>query len=164
MEWLNALSARAAEHELLTCCGSRTWASAVAAARPFADGAALTTATDAAFATLAWPDLEEALAHHPRIGDRPQGGGRESTWSRAEQSGVLDAARQTAHDLREGNLAYEARFGHVFLVCATGLSADQLLGALVTRLRNDVPAEREIVRTELAKIAHLRLTKLLEHP
>jgi 2-oxo-4-hydroxy-4-carboxy-5-ureidoimidazoline decarboxylase len=162
--WLNALSARAAERELLTCCGSRTWAGAVAAARPFADAAALAAAADAAFAALAWPDLDEALAHHPRIGDRAEGDGRESGWSRAEQSGALGAARQTAHDLREGNLAYEARFGHVFLVCATGLSAEQLLDALGKRLGNDVPAEREIVRAELAKIAHLRLAKLLEHP
>lgn len=164
MEWLNTLSAHDAEHELLTCCGSGAWAGAVVAARPFPDAAALTAAADSAFAALGWSDLEEALAHHPRIGDRPEGLNRESTWSRTEQSGVIDAARETARDLHEGNVAYEGRFGHVFLVCATGLSAEQLLAALLTRLGNDRTTERGVVRTELAKITHLRLTKLLEHP
>jgi 2-oxo-4-hydroxy-4-carboxy-5-ureidoimidazoline decarboxylase len=134
------------------------------AARPFPDAAALTAAAGSAFAALSWSDVEEALAHHPRIGDRPEGLNRESAWSRTEQSGVIDAAREIARDLHEGNVAYEGRFGHVFLICATGLSAGQLLAALLTRLGNDLTTEREVVRTELAKITHLRLTKLLEHP
>jgi 2-oxo-4-hydroxy-4-carboxy-5-ureidoimidazoline decarboxylase len=146
--------------------------------------AALTAATDTAFAALTWADLEEALAHHPRIGERPEGADRASAWSRAEQSGVGrsgadrsgagrsgagDSAdrtdtEETAQGLRAGNLAYERRFGHVFLICATGLSAEQMLGALRSRLGNDVATEREIVRAELAKIAHLRVARLLEHP
>jgi 2-oxo-4-hydroxy-4-carboxy-5-ureidoimidazoline decarboxylase len=164
VEWLNALPAPDAEHELLTCCGSRTWASAVTAARPFPDLAALTAASDTAFAALTWADLEQALARHPRIGDRPAGADRASAWSRAEQSGTVGAARKTSDDLRDGNLAYERRFGHVFLICATGLSAEQLLAALRSRLGNDIAAEREIVRAELAKVTHLRLARLLEQP
>jgi 2-oxo-4-hydroxy-4-carboxy-5-ureidoimidazoline decarboxylase len=140
------------------------WAGRVAAARPFAGADELARACDAAFAELVWPDIEEALHAHPRVGDRPRGRGRESSWSRSEQAGVIDADRDVAHDLHEGNVAYEKRFGHVFLICATGLSAEQMRAALRDRRDNDDATEREIVRTELLKITHLRLTKLLERP
>lgn len=164
MEWLNALPPHDAEHELLACCGSRAWARAVASGRPYADRAALHTASERVFATLAWADVEEALRHHPRVGDRPKGVDRESTWSRSEQAGVIDADRHVAHELHEGNLAYEKRFGHVFLICATGLSAERMRDALAERLGNDEGTERGVVREELLKITHLRLDKLLEHP
>jgi 2-oxo-4-hydroxy-4-carboxy-5-ureidoimidazoline decarboxylase len=162
--WLNALPADDAERELRSCCAATAWVRRMVAARPFAAAAALTRAADAAFAELVWPDIEEALQAHPRVGDRPRGLDRESSWSRGEQAGVLDAAREVAHDLHEGNIAYEKRFGHVFLICATGLSAEQMLAALRDRLGNDEAAERDIVRAELLKIVHLRLAKLLERP
>jgi 2-oxo-4-hydroxy-4-carboxy-5-ureidoimidazoline decarboxylase len=162
--WLNALSADDAERELRSCCAAAAWVRRVAAARPFADDAALTGAADAAFAELGRPDIEEALRAHPRVGDRPRGLDRESSWSRGEQAGILDAAREVAHDLHEGNIAYEKRFGHVFLICATGLSAEQMLAALRDRLGNDEATERAVVRAELLKITHLRLAKLLERP
>jgi 2-oxo-4-hydroxy-4-carboxy-5-ureidoimidazoline decarboxylase len=162
--WLNALTPADAEHELLTCCASPGWAGRVAAARPFADAEALARTADAEFAALGWPDIEAALRAHPRIGDRPRGLDRESSWSRSEQSGVIDAGKEVTHDLHEANVAYEERFGHVFLINATGLSAEQMLAALRERLGNDEAAEREIVRAELLKIAQLRLAKLLERP
>lgn len=162
MERLNGLSDHDARRELMSCCGSAAWAAAVAAARPFADEAALAGAVGTAFSRLGWADVEEALAGHPRIGERPDGSGRESAWSRAEQSGVAGSGADAARALREGNLAYERRFGHVFLICATGRSADQMLTALRERLDNDPAAEREIVRTELLKIAQLRVAKLVE--
>ncbi|REE99442.1 2-oxo-4-hydroxy-4-carboxy-5-ureidoimidazoline decarboxylase [Thermomonospora umbrina] len=164
MERLNALPPHDAEQELLTCCGSRAWARSVAAGRPYADAAALKAASDRAFAGLTWPEVREALHHHPRIGDRPKGVDRESTWSRSEQSGVIDADRRVAHGLHEGNAAYEKRFGHVFLICATGLTAEQMLDALTARLGNDDATERRVVTDELLKITHVRLDKLLEHP
>ncbi|HEU5159958.1 MAG TPA: 2-oxo-4-hydroxy-4-carboxy-5-ureidoimidazoline decarboxylase [Streptosporangiaceae bacterium] len=162
--WLNELTAADAEWELRSCCAATVWVRRVAAARPFADAAALTEAADAAFAELQWPDIEEALHAHPRVGDRPRGLDRESSWSRGEQAGIIDAARDVAHDLHKENIAYEKRFGHVFLICATGLSAEQMLAALRDRLGNDEATERAIVRAELLKIVHLRLTKLLERP
>jgi 2-oxo-4-hydroxy-4-carboxy-5-ureidoimidazoline decarboxylase len=162
--WLNALSADDAERELRSCCAATAWVRRVAAARPFSDAAALTRAAGAAFAELGRLDIEEALRAHPRIGDRPRGLDRESSWSRGEQAGVIDAAHETAHDLHEGNIAYEKCFGHVFLICATGLSADEMLAALRDRLGNDEATERAVVRAELLKITHLRLTKLLERP
>src|SRR3954451_683778 len=162
--WLNALSAEDGERELRSCCAATAWARQVAAARPFADEDALIRTADAAFAELAWPDIEEALRAHPRVGDRPRGLDRESSWSRGEQAGVIDAAGDVVHDLHEGNAAYEKRFGHVFLICATGLPAERMLAALNDRLGNDDAAEREITRAELLKIIHLRLKKLLERP
>jgi 2-oxo-4-hydroxy-4-carboxy-5-ureidoimidazoline decarboxylase len=89
---------------------------------------------------------------------------RESTWSRAEQSGVIDSTDEVSGELREGNIAYEHRFGWVFLICAAGLSAEEMLAALRERLTNDDDRERATVRTELWKITDLRLTKLMERP
>ncbi|RGA04413.1 2-oxo-4-hydroxy-4-carboxy-5-ureidoimidazoline decarboxylase, partial [Microbispora triticiradicis] len=115
-----------------------------------------------ALAALAWDDVLEALAAHPRIGERPGGAGREAAWSRSEQSGAADAGRGVLDALREGNAAYESRFGHVYLVCATGRDADDLLALLRGRLGNDEETERGVVRDELSKIVALRLAKLWE--
>jgi 2-oxo-4-hydroxy-4-carboxy-5-ureidoimidazoline decarboxylase len=164
VEWLDELSRHDAEQELMNCCGSRAWAAAVAAARPFADEAALTRAAGEALSALPWADVDEALSRHPRIGDRPRGVDREAAWSRAEQSGVIDSAAEVVRELHEGNVAYEKRFGRVFLICATGLSAGEMLAALRERLANDDAREQVIVREELWKITRLRLRKLLERP
>ncbi|MFD0682932.1 2-oxo-4-hydroxy-4-carboxy-5-ureidoimidazoline decarboxylase [Actinomadura fibrosa] len=155
---LNALVSDEARAELLACCASGRWADAVVAGRPYADLEALRAASARALADLDWADVEEALAAHPRIGDRVRGGDRESGWSRREQSGVDDDLRDA---LAEGNRAYEERFGHVFLICASGLSGAAMLDALRARLGNDERAERAVVRGELAKIVDLRLAKLV---
>ncbi|NUP66889.1 MAG: 2-oxo-4-hydroxy-4-carboxy-5-ureidoimidazoline decarboxylase [Nonomuraea sp.] len=148
-----------AEAELLACCASRAFAASVAARRPFGDAGRLADAAEAAVRALEWPDVLEALSAHPRIGERAAGEGRESRWSRQEQSGVPDDLRAA---LAAGNRAYEQRFGHVYLVCATGLSGSELLARLRTRLGNDEETERDVVRDELAKITRLRLGKLVE--
>jgi 2-oxo-4-hydroxy-4-carboxy-5-ureidoimidazoline decarboxylase len=163
LEWLNALPAHDAEHELRTCCASAAWAGEVCAARPFADADALATTSAAALRALVWDEVEQALSAHPRIGDRFEGTGRQAAWSRAEQSGVDDADREVVAALDAGNIAYEQRFGRVFLICATGRSAGEMLAELRARLGNDEEAERRAVRAELTKIVRLRLTKLLEH-
>jgi 2-oxo-4-hydroxy-4-carboxy-5-ureidoimidazoline decarboxylase len=155
----NALPADRLAPALRACCAAPQWADAVAAGRPYPDRAALhAVATDAVLG-LDGPGLEAALTAHPRIGERAAGTGREAGWSRQEQSGATGTHRAA---LAAGNRAYEERFGHVFLICATGLSAVQMLAALRTRLGNDPAAERAVVRTELAKIACLRLDKLLD--
>ena len=154
----NALSRTQAEAELLTCCASRRWAAAVVAGRPYDSAEDLVTAAGAAVRELEWPDVEEALNAHPRIGDRPAGTDRESAWSRGEQSGVGDADRAAFAD---GNAAYERRFGHVFLICASGRGAGELLADLRERLTNDPETERPVVHRELVKITELRLRKLL---
>ncbi|WP_328601210.1 2-oxo-4-hydroxy-4-carboxy-5-ureidoimidazoline decarboxylase [Actinomadura physcomitrii] len=152
------------EGGLLACCASRRWAAEVAAGRPYADLAELRAASATALADLDWADVEEALSAHPRIGERLRGGSREAAWSRGEQSGMDAAAVEVRTALADGNRAYEERFGHVFLICATGLGAAEMLAALRVRLRNDAAAERAAVRAELAKIVDLRLARLAAAP
>jgi 2-oxo-4-hydroxy-4-carboxy-5-ureidoimidazoline decarboxylase len=156
----NASTAADAERELRSCCASRRWARFVAAGRPYPDLAALLAAADAALAGLAWPDIEEALAAHPRIGDRITGQDRESAWSRREQAGMDTAGASTRAALTAANREYEERFGHVFLIFASGRTDAELLAAARDRLRNDPATERDQVRTELGKIARSRLQRL----
>ncbi|WP_109530868.1 2-oxo-4-hydroxy-4-carboxy-5-ureidoimidazoline decarboxylase [Nocardia aurea] len=158
LDRFNAAAEADAEEELLACCASRAFARAVASGRPYQDGDRLAGAAAAAVRGLAWPDVLEALAAHPRIGARPDGGGREAAWSRQEQSGVEDGLRKA---LADGNRAYEDRFGHVYLICATGLTGTQMLTRLRERLDHDDEAERGVVRDELAEITRLRIAKLL---
>jgi len=153
----NAASPQAAERDVLACCASRSFAKLIAEGRPYRDLAGLHAAVDVAFASLSWDDIVESMNEHPRIGDRPPGGG----WSAAEQSGAASAGDQVRLALAEGNVAYEKRFGHVFLICASGLSGQEMLTQLEARLGHDEEAERVIVRRELLKITQLRMTKLL---
>ncbi|MCT2583835.1 2-oxo-4-hydroxy-4-carboxy-5-ureidoimidazoline decarboxylase [Actinophytocola gossypii] len=143
-----------AERELLACCASRRWARELLARRPYADLAGLRAVSARVLAGLTWADVEEALAAHPRIGERAAGQDREAAWSREEQAGA-----ETREDLAAGNRVYEERFGHVFLIHATGLSAETMLTSLRARLGNDRETEREVVRAELGKIVDLRLGK-----
>jgi 2-oxo-4-hydroxy-4-carboxy-5-ureidoimidazoline decarboxylase len=145
--------------ELVPCCASRKWVARVVHGRPYRTLDRLAAGSDAALAGLDWPDLVEALAAHPRIGERRSGGEREAGWSRQEQSATATMADATRQALVEANVAYERAFGHVFLICATGLSTEQLLTALQTRLHNDPVAERSVVRGELTKIVRLRLAR-----
>jgi 2-oxo-4-hydroxy-4-carboxy-5-ureidoimidazoline decarboxylase len=153
----NAAPPEAAERDLLACCASERFARAVAGGRPYPGPAALSDAVRTAFAALSWDDIVESLNAHPRIGDRQASAG----WSAAEQSGAASASDPVRQGLAEGNLAYEKRFGHVFLICASGLSGQEMLGQLQARLANDPDAERTVVRRELLKITQLRLAKLL---
>ena len=135
---------------MLSCCASRRFADAMAAGRPYPSLAAAQGATQTAFESLTWDDVLEAMSAHPRIGARVQG------QSAAEQSGVADSSRTA---LAAGNARYEERFGHVFLICATGLRVSDMLIALHERMGSDPAAEHEVVRGELGKIAALRLAK-----
>ncbi|MFI6812674.1 2-oxo-4-hydroxy-4-carboxy-5-ureidoimidazoline decarboxylase [Nonomuraea sp. NPDC050328] len=143
--------------ELLSCCFAPSFARAVAAGSPYRDAAELGDAAEKAVLALEWDEVLQALSAHPRIGERPQGEGREAAWSRDEQSGVQESTRAA---LAEGNRAYEERFGHVYLVCASGLRGEELLARLRTRLANDEEREHEVVRAELARIARLRAERL----
>jgi len=153
----NAAPAQDAERAVLACCASRTFAKAIADGRPYRDPAVLLAAADAAVEALSWDDIVESMSEHPRIGDRAASGGM----SAAEQSGAAAAGEEVRRGLAAGNLAYEQRFGHIFLICASGLSGQAMLTQLQTRLRNDQEAELTVVRAELRKITRLRMTKLL---
>ena len=137
---------------MLSCCASRRFADAMAAGRPYPSLAAAQGATRTVFESLTWDDVVEAMSAHPRIGARVQG------QSAAEQSGIADASRAA---LAAGNARYEERFGHVFLICATGLSGEQMRAALEARLGNDPATERAVATMELEKITLLRVAKAL---
>jgi 2-oxo-4-hydroxy-4-carboxy-5-ureidoimidazoline decarboxylase len=158
LEALNALPADAARQRLLACCSSARWADEIVGGRPYPSPEELLARSDRAVAALAQADLEQALAGHPRIG-RPSGPA--SGWSRREQAGVQTADPATAAALAEGNEAYERRFGHIYLVRASGRDGAQLLALLRERLGNDPAAEWEVVRRELGQINRIRLGRLL---
>ena len=148
----NAAATEDAVAVMMSCCSSKRFAVAMAAGRPYPSLAAAEAAITAAFESLDWADVLEAIAGHPRIGARAAG------QSAAEQSGVADSSRAA---LAGGNREYEERFGHVFLICATGLSGEEMLAALRERLDNDPHTERKVATTELRKITVLRARKAL---
>jgi 2-oxo-4-hydroxy-4-carboxy-5-ureidoimidazoline decarboxylase len=148
----NAAATGDAVAVMMSCCSSKRFAAALAAGRPYPSLAAAEAAITAAFESLDWADVLEAIAGHPRIGARAAG------QSAAEQSGVAGSSRAA---LADGNREYEERFGHVFLICATGLSGEEMLAALRERLDNDPHTERTLATTELRKITVLRARKAL---
>jgi OHCU decarboxylase len=160
------LDAATSEHAavlLARCCGSSRWVERMLARRPFGSDAALHAAADAAWADLDRADYLEAFAHHPRLGEdmaklRERFAAPE--WAAGEQSGVAAADEATLEALRAGNVAYEERFGFVFLLCATGKGAHEMLAQLEVRIGNDPALELRIAAAEQAKITHLRLEKL----
>jgi 2-oxo-4-hydroxy-4-carboxy-5-ureidoimidazoline decarboxylase len=152
----DALPADATAAALTEVCASPAWARALVAGRPYRSRAALLTHADAVLAGLGEDEVDAALAGHPRIGERPT-----HTSSRREQLGVVGADAEVLAALAAGNRAYEDRFGHVYLVCASGRSAEDLLAVLHTRLGNDPATERGVLRGELAAINRLRLELLL---
>ena len=151
--------------ELLTaCCGASPWVDAMLAARPFGDAERLFAAADRCWTALSAEQLGDAIARHPRLGaSRAKAAlsAREQAWSAGEQSGVGSADDAGRAALAEGNDEYERRFGHTFILCATGLGTNDMLAALRRRLGNDAATERDITGRELHKITRLRLEKLL---
>ncbi len=152
----NALPDAAAEQALRDCCASERWVEAVAAQRPYATPEQVYAAAKLILAGLDEGDIDQALAAHPRIGDRPTG-----AESGREQAGVATASTDVKAELAAANRTYEERFGHVYLVCATGKDADELLAILHSRLVNDPETERQVTRAELAKINRIRLGRLV---
>jgi 2-oxo-4-hydroxy-4-carboxy-5-ureidoimidazoline decarboxylase len=144
------------------CCASLRWNDELVRTRPHGSLTQVMEASDAAMAGLSWPEIEQALSAHPRIGERAAGTERESQWSREEQSAAAASEANTQAALRAANLEYEYRFGHVFLICATGKTAEQVLAAVRARLHNDPEDERVVVRDELAAIVKLRLAKAFD--
>ncbi|MER6345858.1 2-oxo-4-hydroxy-4-carboxy-5-ureidoimidazoline decarboxylase [Streptomyces sp. NPDC001595] len=154
----NALEEPAATAALHEACASTAWGERLLAARPYATPEDLYTASDAATAELTANDLDEAMAGHPPIG-RPKPG---DPTSAREQRGMAGASDELKAEMLELNLAYQEKFGHVFLICATGRTGEQMRDAVKERIGNTPEREREIVRTELGKINRIRLARLVE--
>ena len=156
-----------ADHEaaalLESCCGSYAWVQGMIARRPFGTLRRLLDDADAVWWSLGPDDWREAFDHHPRIGEQasaaPQSG-KARAWSAEEQRGTSAAATSTREALAQGNRAYERRFGHIYLVCATGKSGEEMLALLEQRLSNDAATELRVAAGEQAKITRLRLEKL----
>jgi 2-oxo-4-hydroxy-4-carboxy-5-ureidoimidazoline decarboxylase len=158
----NTLPLRQAEVELSACCASPVWITQVAAGRPYGSIEAVLLAGADALADLPWTEVETAMRVHPRIGERASGNGPEATASAREQAGAATLDGTTAAALVAANRAYEERFGHVFLIFATGRTAAEMLTAARQRLGHDEATERGVIRHELSKITRLRLARLLD--
>jgi 2-oxo-4-hydroxy-4-carboxy-5-ureidoimidazoline decarboxylase len=165
LDELNRLPTAEAHATFERCCGARAWVERMCAARPFASRAALLAAADAACEALDEGDWREAFAQHPRIGDIDALRTRfatTATWAAGEQRGAAGADEAVLQALAAGNRAYEARFGHIFIVCATGKGADEMLAALRERIHNPPERELGVAAEEQMKITRIRLEKLLD--
>ena len=159
----NALNADDAAHDILPCCGSRAWATALAARRPFAEAAQLFLASDEVWAGLPEPAWYEAFASHPRIGQQHarSATAQSLTWSSAEQSAAMSEEETTKLALADANRQYEERFGRIFIVCASGKSAAEILGILNTRMQNSPEAELLEAAEQQRQITQHRLRRWL---
>jgi OHCU decarboxylase len=160
--WINALSEREAHEEFLTCCGARRWAGQMAARRPYADEVHLLNTAHEVWRDLPAAAWRQAFAAHPQIGEQASRSSTTAAWSAGEQAGVAQAADTTRTSLADGNRRYQDKFGWIFIVCATGKSADEMLTLLRQRLDNDPAEELRIAAAEQEKITLLRLHKLTD--
>jgi 2-oxo-4-hydroxy-4-carboxy-5-ureidoimidazoline decarboxylase len=169
---LNRSSKDQALAVLLECCGSRVWAIRMVESRPFVDRTSLQSAAGNIWWSLSEPDWLEAFSRHPKIGERSPSAGSSShstehrsiverSFSAEEQRGMLQASGETASLMDELNRTYEARFGYIFIICAAGRPASEMLAALESRLSNAPKQELHVAAAEQAKIMHLRLDKCL---
>jgi 2-oxo-4-hydroxy-4-carboxy-5-ureidoimidazoline decarboxylase len=160
---LDLASADEARRLLQACCGSTRWVERMLARRPFGRVDKLLATARTEWFALTPDDWREAFSQHPKIGDRDSLRRRFPTThhlSEQEQSGVADASEAVLDALSDGNRAYEARFGYIFIVCATGRTADEMLRMLRARLDNDAEGELRVAAEEQAKITALRLERL----
>jgi len=160
----HGLSEEEAAQEILPCCGSTSWARAVAKRRPINDAASLLVVADETWWGLGPSDWMEAFSKHPRIGERkapPVALAQSAAWSAQEQRNVADAGKALQLALAEANQEYERRFARVFIVCATGKSASEILEILRRRLQNDDSTELREAAEEQRKITNIRLKKWL---
>jgi 2-oxo-4-hydroxy-4-carboxy-5-ureidoimidazoline decarboxylase len=165
VDQIDALPADRAAELFSACCGATRWVSGMVARRPFGSARALLDAADDIWQTMDERDIREAFAHHPRIGETtspsPQTE-RAASWSGGEQSRVGGAAAALREALARANREYEARFGYIYIVCATGKTAEELLASATERLRHTPDDELRVAAEEQRKITRLRLEKLLD--
>jgi len=161
--WNNVPQTEAVQ-QIKSCCGSPAWAEKLASLRPFADVTALLAASDNIWRSLSPQDWLEAFRNHPRIGESVSGAaasGQSAAWSQHEQSNLAVAGQNVKSALAQANHAYEQKFGHIFIVCATGKSAAEILANLTGRMHNDADTELRQAAEEQRQITQLRLKKWL---
>ena len=165
LERWNARDRFTAETEILPCCGSRAWAQELAQLRPFESAEELLRTSDQVWTALDIADWNEAFASHPRIGERKapvSATSQSAQWSIEEQSAAALTYTSTQEELRLANAAYEARFGRIYIVCATGKSTEVMLAILNRRLENDDTTELREAVEQQRQITQLRLRKWLK--
>jgi 2-oxo-4-hydroxy-4-carboxy-5-ureidoimidazoline decarboxylase len=164
LEKLNKLSQKELFTELFKCCGSTFWAEELSKSFPFLDFQDLLKKSDEIWDKATENDGLEAFTHHPKIGDTKnleEKFASTKTWAGNEQSGVAQAAKSVIEDLAKGNKDYEEKFGFIFIVCATGKSAAEMLALLNERIVNTYATESKIAMQEQNKITKIRLEKLI---
>ena len=161
---LNALTQEDACELLAQSCGASRWVQAMVEGRPYQDMEALKQRAQRVWATMERSDILEAFDHHPRIGADIQALRKKfattASLSESEQASVAHASEETLLALRDGNKKYEARYGHIFIVCATGKSAQEMLELLEARMDNEPDEELRIAAAEQAKITQIRLENI----
>ncbi len=158
----NALAPAEAESALMDCCGSARWAARVVSRRPYESAEALYKAADSIWWNLERADWLEAFSHHPQIGDKPATGSESARkWAAGEQAGTRAASDDVKERLARANRAYFEKFGYIYIVCATGKSAEGMLAILNQRLQNDLASELSIAAEQQRLITRIRLDKLL---
>ena len=165
LEKLNRASREEAEAAFLSCCGSRRWAKTMTEARPFADLSQTLGQAAEIWQNLETDDWLEAFAAHPKIGAKKaaqQTTAQAAEWSKNEQSGTRSATDSERDELEKLNRLYEEKFGFIFIVCATGKGASEMLEICRQRLDNAADAEIRVAADEQRKITEIRLKKLLE--
>ncbi|GAB2616485.1 2-oxo-4-hydroxy-4-carboxy-5-ureidoimidazoline decarboxylase [Paractinoplanes abujensis] len=163
VEVFNSLPDARLEADLRACLAAPAWGAKIMAQRPYERREDVLAVASAATRALSWPEVLAGLAAHPRIGERAGGDSKESAWSRREQSAASASAdERTRAALIEANRAYEEKFGHVFLIFASGRTQEEILAAARERLTHDEAAERAVVVDELHAIALLRLERVLD--
>jgi 2-oxo-4-hydroxy-4-carboxy-5-ureidoimidazoline decarboxylase len=162
---LNAMPEPQAKKLLAECCGASRWVSRMLARRPFKSHVAVLSTANEIWRSLDPGDWREAFSHHPRIGERKRATPRTergTAWAAREQSGVELAHDDVRADLAAANREYEHRFGYIYIVFATGKSAERMLALARERLVNDPDIELRVAAEEQRKITRLRLDKLLD--
>ena len=162
LETFNNLSSEERQKELFKCCGSTKWSQAIAKNK-FSSVEELKKESDSVWFSLDEKDWREAFSHHPKIGDvasLKKKFASTSAWAAGEQSGINAASEEILADLKNKNDEYENKFGFIFIVCATGKSAGEMLDLLKKRLINNPAFEGRVAAEEQNKITHLRLDKL----
>jgi OHCU decarboxylase len=165
LQQLNQVSQATAQTTFLSCCGSRRWANKMAVARPFADVFALLDQAEEIWQNLDAQDWLEAFAAHPKIGAKKAAShqtAQSADWSKSEQSGTENTDDSVRNELQEANHLYENKFGFIFIVCATGKSAEEMLSLCKQRSNNLLDEEIKVAADEQRKITEIRLKKLLE--
>lgn len=165
IEQFNKLSDDEAKTEITRCCGASNWVKKVLDNRPYNNKNSLLELAEKEWFNLSQDDWLEAFQHHPKIGDinsLSKKYANTQKWAEGEQSGVNSASENIIHNLAQGNKDYEEKFGYIFIVCATGKTAQEMLDILNTRLPNNAEEEIKIAIGEQNKITKIRLEKLLE--